>query len=110
MEGNEMNNTSALVNTQVVDAPLPAPLGINITDDPAVISGAGPDPVMPGQLETFKILVTNNAATRADDVVIVLGTQYLEAASILASQDVFNGAIGTFGGCLVNAPQAKCSV
>jgi len=109
-ESNELNNTSALVNTLITPAVTTPPLSVDITDKDAEATGAGPDPVMPGQLETFKILATNNAPTRADDVVIVLGTQYLEAASILASQVVTNGAIGTFGGCVVNAPQAKCSV
>ncbi|HUQ87270.1 MAG TPA: CARDB domain-containing protein [Vicinamibacterales bacterium] len=110
VENNELNNTSALVNT-LVTAPTDAPLlGINITDVNAVITGAGPDPVVPGGLLTYKILATNDAATRADDVVIVLGTQGLEASSVMVSQVVTNGAIGTFGGCTNVAPQAKCTV
>ena len=110
-ESNELNNTSALVNTQVTDLPDPSLLGINITDDPLVISGAGPnDPVIPGAMLTYKILATNNAPTRADDVVIVLGTQGLEASSVIVGQEVTNGAVGTHGGCTIVAPQAKCVV
>jgi uncharacterized repeat protein (TIGR01451 family) len=110
-ESNELNNTSALVNTQVTDLPDPPALGINITDDPIVMTGAGPDdPVVPGAMLTYKILATNNAATRADDVVIVLGTQGLEASSVLVSQVVTNGTVGNSGGCTNVSPQAKCVV
>jgi hypothetical protein len=66
--------------------------------------------VVPGAIITFKILVTNNAATRADDVVTVLGTQGLEASSVLVSQIVTNGAVGTGGGCTNVSPQARCLV
>jgi uncharacterized repeat protein (TIGR01451 family) len=110
-ESNELNNTSALVNTQITNLPEPPALSINITDDPAVISGAGPsDPVVPGAGLTYKILATNNAATRADDVVIVLGTQNLEASSVIVSQVVTNGAVGNSGGCTNVSPQARCVV
>jgi uncharacterized repeat protein (TIGR01451 family) len=110
-ESNELNNTSALVNTQVTDLPEPPALSINITDDPSVITGAGPnDPIVPGALLTYKILATNNAATRADDVVIVLGTQGLEASSVMVNQVVTNGAVGTHNGCTNVSPQAKCTV
>jgi uncharacterized repeat protein (TIGR01451 family) len=109
LESNELNNTSALVNTQITDLPPPPALGINITDDPSVITGAGPsDPVVPGAGLTYKILVTNNAATRADDVVIVLGTQGLEASSVIVSQIVTNGSVGVGGGCTNVSPQARC--
>jgi len=110
-ESNELNNTSAVVNTQVTDLPEAPALSINITDDPSVMTGAGPfDPVVPGAGLTYKILVTNTAATRADDVVIVLGTQGLEASSVIVSQIVTDGAVGTFGGCTNVSPQAKCTV
>jgi uncharacterized repeat protein (TIGR01451 family) len=111
-EGNELNNTSALVNTAVIPVPPPAPLSVNITDDPAVITGAGPDPVVPGGNVTFKILATNNASTRADDVMIVLGTQSLEASSVLVSDPpvVTNGTIGQGNGCTVSASEATCRV
>jgi uncharacterized repeat protein (TIGR01451 family) len=109
-ESNELNNTSSLVNTQITAVPTVAPLSINITDDPAVITGAGPDPVIPGALLTYKMLVTNNAATRADDVTIVLGTQSLEAASVLVSQIVTDGTVGQSGGCTIVSPEAKCVV
>ncbi|HYT68930.1 MAG TPA: CARDB domain-containing protein, partial [Vicinamibacterales bacterium] len=111
-EGNELNNISALVNTQVVSVPPVDPLSINITDDPTVISGAGPDPVVPGGNVTFKMFVTNNASTRADDVMIVLGTQSLDAASVMVSNPpiVVNGTIGQSGGCSVSATEAKCLV
>jgi uncharacterized repeat protein (TIGR01451 family) len=109
-EANELNNTSALVNTEVTEAPGLAPISVNITDDPSVITGAGPDPVIPGALLTFKILAANNAPTRADDVVVVLGTQSLEASSVIVSQIVTDGAIGTSGGCTVSSSQARCLV
>lgn len=112
VEGNELNNTSALVNTLVVPVPPPAPLSVNITDDPAVITGAGPDPVVPGANVTFKILATNNASTRADDIMIVLGTQSLERASVTVSNPplVTNGTVGQSGGCTVSASETSCLV
>ncbi len=111
-EASELNNTSALVNTVVIPVPPPAPLSVNITDDSAVITGAGPDPVVPGANVTFKILASNNASTRADDVMIVLGTQSLEAASVLVSDPplVTDGTIGQQGGCTVSASETSCLV
>ncbi|HEU4939631.1 MAG TPA: CARDB domain-containing protein [Vicinamibacterales bacterium] len=113
VEGNELNNSSALVNTAVVDSPSGGLLTIDKTDKdnaPAWDDGAGPDPVNPGQVVTYKILVTNPTPNRADDVVIVDGTQGLQAASIQVSQVITNGSIGTFGGCTIAAPQATCSI
>lgn len=112
VESNELNNTSALVNTLVVEQPPTDPISINITDDPLVISGAGPDPVVPGGNVTFKMLVTNNASTRADDVQIVLGTQSLEAASVVVSNPpvVTDGTIGNGNGCTVAATEVQCRV
>ena len=101
-------NTSALVNTQVTTGPPPPSISINLTDSSAVIAGAGPDPVNPGGLLTYKILVQNNATTRADDVSMVNGTQGLEAASITITQVVTNGTVGNSGGCSVIAPQVRC--
>ncbi|MCF6376439.1 hypothetical protein L2K70_02380 [Nocardioides KLBMP 9356] len=109
-EGNELNNTSAVVNTTVTAAPQQGSLEIIKTDDPAVLAGAGPDPVAPGQLLTYKIQVTNKASTRADDVVVVDGTQGLEAASIVATQVVVNGTVGNGNGCAVAAPEVRCSI
>lgn len=110
VEINELNNTSALVNTQVTTGP-PAPdLAINLTDSSLVIAGAGPDPVNPGAILTYKILVTNTATTRADDVEMVNGTQGLEAASITVTQEITNGTEGQHGGCQVLAPQVRCRV
>ena len=43
-------------------------------------------------------------------MVIVLGTQSLEAASVVVSQIVTGGAIGTAGGCATVSTQAKCTV
>src|SRR5262249_50349077 len=101
VESDELNNASALVNTQVVPATGGGQLTINKTDNPAEIPGAGPDPVTPGSLETYKILVTNTSAFRADDVTIVDGTQGLQASSIQASFVVTNGTVGNGGGCSV---------
>jgi uncharacterized repeat protein (TIGR01451 family) len=101
-ELNELNNTTALVSTQVTSGSPSPSLSIQNVD--------APDPVTPGQKLTYIITVTNNAATRADDVVVVDGTQGLTAASITASQVVTNGTVGNFGGCTVTAPQIKCSI
>lgn len=109
-EVSELNNTAALVDTQVTSGPPPPALSIVKTDDPGVIVGAGPDPVTPGGQLTYKILVTNNAATRADDVVVVDGTQGLAAAGVSASQVITGGTVGNFGGCTVEAPQVRCSI
>ncbi len=109
-EGNELNNTSALVNTAVVSSLPQSILAINLTDSGSEIAGAGNDPSTPGSLLTYKILVTNMASLRADDVVIVNGTQGLEASSLSVSQIVTDGTVGNFGGCFVEAPQVKCSV
>ncbi len=99
-ESNELNNTSALVNTQVMKTPPPPPLSITKTD--------ATDPIVPGDTEVYTVTVKNNAATRADDVVIVDGTQGLEASTLTATFEVTDGTIGNFGGCTVAAPQAKC--
>jgi len=107
-ESNELNNTSALVGTQVVTSTSSGPLTINLTDNPLELTGAGPDPVTPNASETYKILVTNTGSTRANDVNIVDGTQGLVASSIQASFVVTNGTVGNGGGCTVTAPQAKC--
>jgi uncharacterized repeat protein (TIGR01451 family) len=115
-ETNELNNTSASVNT-TVGGPPPAPLlAILKTDNPAAYpwsAGAGPDPVNPGQKVTYKIQVKNNATgtnSRADDVVTTDSTQGLDASSITASQTIVNGTVGTTGGCVVSAPQVRCSI
>jgi uncharacterized repeat protein (TIGR01451 family) len=110
IEGNELNNTSALVNTQVTSGPAPPAITIVKTDDPAVLAGAGPDPVVPGGQLTYKILLTNNSSTRADDVVIVDGTQSLEAASITVAQVITDGALGPHNGCTVSAPEVRCVI
>jgi uncharacterized repeat protein (TIGR01451 family) len=109
-ESNEQNNTSAVVNTAVTTSPSARLLGIVKTDDPAIIPGAGPDPVQPLQLITYKIRVTNNATSRADDVVVVDGTSGLEAASIVATQVVTNGTVGNGNGCVVTAPEVRCKI
>ena len=109
-ETNELNNTSATVNTAVTGTPAQPSLSIVTTDDPAVIAGAGTDPVRPLDKLTYKIRVTNTGSDRADDVVVVDGTQGLEAASIVASQVLVNGRVGNRGGCTVTAPEVRCSV
>jgi uncharacterized repeat protein (TIGR01451 family) len=117
-EANELNNTSATVNTSVGSPPAPPLLEIKKTDgspapDGPWGNGAGPDPVIPGQKITYKILVKNNASgsnSRADDVVVTDGTHGLEAASITVSQVVVNGTVGNGNGCVVNAPQVRCSI
>ena len=109
-EGNELNNTSAVVNTSVTGDTQPPAISIVKTDDPSVIAGAGPDPVYPTQTLTYKVRVTNTSSTRADDVVVVDGTQGLEAASVVATQAVVNGSVGTGNGCTVAAPEVRCKI
>ncbi len=109
-ESNELNNTSATVNTTVTPASSPPPITIVKTDDPSVIAGAGPDPVSPAQTLTYKVRVTNTSTTRADDVVVVDGTQGLDAASVVATQAIVNGSVGTGNGCVVNAPTVRCTI
>ena len=101
-EGNELNNTSALVNTQLTSGPTPPKLTITKVDNP--------DPVVPGAQLTYTIVLTNVSTDRADDVLVVDGTQGLEAASITVSQAVTNGALGPHDGCVVAAPEARCTV
>jgi uncharacterized repeat protein (TIGR01451 family) len=111
-ESNELNNSAAAVNTTVTTAPPPPALTIFKTDNPTQYpwsAGAGPDPVNPGQLLTYKIQITNTATTRADDVVMTDGTQALETSSITVSQAVANGTVGVGGGCTVTGAQVRCS-
>jgi uncharacterized repeat protein (TIGR01451 family) len=112
-ESNELNNTSATVNTSL-EGPPPEPLlSIEKTDDPLAFpwsSEAGPDPVNPGEELVYVIQVVNNATSRADDVRITDTTQFLEASSLVASQVIVDGAVGVNGGCFVNAPEVLCSI
>ncbi len=102
-ESNELNNTSATVGTTVTSAP--APQGITISKEDS------PDPVVPGAILQYTIVVKNIATSRADDVVVVDGTQSLEAASIIGQPGRSSTArSGTTGGCVVTAPQVKCSI
>jgi uncharacterized repeat protein (TIGR01451 family) len=119
-EDNELNNTSALVNTSVITGPPPPTYGFSIdkTDINSLPAAwdddAGPDPVRPGQNVTYKILVTNispsGTTNRADDVVVVDGTQGLEAASLQVNQVIVDGVVGNGNGCVVIAPQVRCSI
>jgi len=116
-ESNELNNTSAAVNTSVGGTPAGQLLDIKETDGTPAPSGswwtgAGPDPVNPGQKLTYKILVTNNATGNnavAGSVAIADTTQGLDASSITASQTVVNGTLAKTDGCVVTAPQVKCT-
>ena len=101
-ESNELNNTSATVSTAVTSGPATQGLTITIVDDP--------DPVVPGALLRYTILVTNIADRRANDVVVVNGTQGLEAASIFASQVIVDGSVGNSGGCVVAVSEVTCSI
>src|SRR5206468_6414494 len=98
-EGNELNNTSAAVNTSVGGPPASPLLDIKKTDGNPNLgvpwaTGAGPDPVNPGQKLTYKIQVTNKATgtnSTANDVVMSDATQGLDAASVVASQTTVGG-------------------
>jgi uncharacterized repeat protein (TIGR01451 family) len=91
-ELNELNNTS---NWLIGDVPPPPQTGLTITKEDLV------DPIRPAQVETYKIHVTNTAATRADSISVVDGTQGLDAASIQATT--------TKGVCTVAAPKVTCT-
>ena len=101
-EGNELNNTSATVNTAVTGGSASPLLTITNVDTP--------DPISPGQELVYTLVVKNVSGTRANDVRIIDGTQGLEPASISASQVVVNGTVGNTGGCVVSAPQVVCSI
>jgi uncharacterized repeat protein (TIGR01451 family) len=120
VESNELNNTSAKVNTSVGGTPPTALLDIKKTDGSPVPTsgptgwwtGAGPDPVNPGQTLKYKILVTNNATGNnsvANYVSIVDSTQGLDASSIVATETLVNGTLAKTDGCVVAAPQIKCT-
>ncbi len=115
-ESNELNNTSASVNTSL-EGPPPEPLlSIQKSDSNPDFPGswddaAGPfDPVNPGETLTYVIQVKNNATSRADDVRISDTFQGLEASSLVVSQTVVGGAVGVGRGCVVNAAEAVCSI
>lgn len=101
-EGDEQNNTAALVGTRVTAEPPPADLSIDVEDSP--------DPVSPGELLTYTITVTSSSARRVNDVVVAFGTQGLDAASVTAGQTVNGGVLGTSGGCTVVASQVTCAI
>jgi uncharacterized repeat protein (TIGR01451 family) len=114
-ESNELNNTSATVNTTLGGPPAAPLLSIKKTDGNPDLgvpwdTGAGPDPVNPGEELVYKIQVVNNATSRADDVRVSDTTQSLEASSIIASQVIVDGALGVGRGCVVNAPEVICSI
>ena len=114
-ESNELNNTSATVNTSLQGPPPEPQLSIKKSDGNPDQAGswdspAGPDPVNPGEWLTYVVQVTNNAPTRADDVRISDTFQGLEASSLIVSQTVVNGTVGTGRGCVVNAAEAVCSI
>ncbi|HEV8490600.1 MAG TPA: CARDB domain-containing protein, partial [Candidatus Limnocylindrales bacterium] len=113
-ESNELNNTSSF-GTSVGGPPPDELLSILKTDGNPDINvswdtGAGPDPVNPGEELVYKIQVKNNASSRADDVRITDTTQGLEASSLNVSMVVVDGAIGVGGGCQAVAPHAICEV
>lgn len=124
VESNELNNTSATVNTDIGGPPPPSLLEIKKTDgsptpsvdpgDPPLWwTGAGPDPVNPGQKLTYKILVVNRATGNnptAASVVVTDGTQGLDASSVVASESVVNGSVAKTDGCTVSASQIRCTV
>ncbi len=114
-ESNELNNTSASVNTSLQGPPPEPLLSIAKTDGKPDIgvpwdTGAGPDPVNPGEWLTYVIQVRNNASSRADDVRISDTFQGLEASTLIVSQTVVDGAVGQGRGCVVNAAEAICSI
>jgi uncharacterized repeat protein (TIGR01451 family) len=97
-ESNYLNNTSQAVTTSVVAAPPPPPIAITVSDNP--------DPVVPGALLTYKVVVTNQSGSRADYVVVTDGTQGLAAASLTVSATVTSGNAPS---CSINAPQVSCT-
>jgi uncharacterized repeat protein (TIGR01451 family) len=113
-ESNELNNTSSF-GTSVGGPPPDELLSIFKTDGNPDINvswdtGAGPDPVNPGEELVYKIQVKNNATSRADDVRVTDTTQGLEASSLNVSMVLVDGALGVGGGCQVVAPHAICEI
>ena len=99
-EGNELNNTSALVNTNVVSTTTTPELTLAVTDSP--------DPIVPDEILTYTAFVTNPASSRADDVEIVINTQGLDASQVTAVHVITDGMEGNNGGCWVTASEARC--
>lgn len=91
-ESDELNNTGALVS---VNGTQPAQTGLTISKT------GTPDVVRPGDQLTYTLVVTNTAATRADNVATTDVTQGLDAASITATT--------TRGVCTVTAPKVTCT-
>jgi uncharacterized repeat protein (TIGR01451 family) len=118
VESNELNNTSATVNTTVGNAQIGPLIDIKKSDGnpkPAGSwwNGAGPDPAWPGAKLTYKILVTNNATgsnATATNVVTTDPTQGLDASTIVASQTIVNGTLAKTDGCTVTAGAVKCTI
>ncbi len=95
-ELNELNNTGSA--RTIVQVPAP-PAGLTITKDDS------PDPLRPGDLLTYTLVMKNTAATRADSIKVTDGTQGLDAASIVAT-----ASIGTTNvPCTVSASQVVCT-
>jgi uncharacterized repeat protein (TIGR01451 family) len=91
-ESNELNNTGSLVSD---NGTTPAQAGLTI------LKSGTPDVLRPGDQITYTLLVTNIAATRADNVAVTDVTQGLDAASITATT--------TMGICTVTAPKVTCT-
>ena len=92
-ESNELNNTAQKTTVVTTSPPPGGTLTVAKTDTP--------DPVNPGDLLSYGILVTNTSDFRATDVTVVDGTQGLDAASIAAATSK--------GVCVVSAPIITCS-
>jgi uncharacterized repeat protein (TIGR01451 family) len=117
-ESNELNNTSATVNTTVGNPQIGPLIDIKKSDGNPKPSGtwwtgAGPDPAWPGVKLTYKILVTNNATgmnATATNIVTTDPTQGLDVSTIVASQTVVNGTLAKTDGCTVASGAVKCTV
>jgi uncharacterized repeat protein (TIGR01451 family) len=91
-EADELNNTGSLVSVNGTQA---AQTGLTI------VKTGSPDVLRPGDQITYTLLVTNTAATRADNIATTDVTQGLDAASITATT--------TKGVCTVTAPKVTCT-
>jgi len=105
VETNELDNTSATVNTTVGSPQIGPLIDITKTDSP--------DPVWPGGQLTYKIVVTNKATgmnATATNIVTTDPTQGLDASTVTASQTTVGAQLAKTDGCTVASGSVKCTV
>jgi uncharacterized repeat protein (TIGR01451 family) len=106
IEGNEFNNTSATIYTNVVPAPPPPPYTITKTQTLPAYPGY-PNVVVPGDTVKYTIVATNISGSRSDYNVLSDATQGLEASSLTVSATLSGGGAKLI--CTTAAPTATCT-